>query len=140
MFDNIGGKIQALAQIICWIGIIISAIVGLCVIGDSVLLGLIIIVIGFLSSWIGSFVMFGYGELIEATSETRDMTYELLHRKENNGASACNASTNAVPAGGWRCNCGRVNAPYTSTCVCGKSRYQQSNNTAQENKVHINNY
>ena len=28
MFDNIGGKIKAVAKVICWIGIITSIIIG----------------------------------------------------------------------------------------------------------------
>ena len=28
-------------------------------------------------------------------------------------------------AGSWQCVCGRVNAPYVSSCVCGKSKHNQ---------------
>jgi len=32
-------------------------------------------------------------------------------------ASSCSTSTHSTA--GWTCSCGRFNAPYTSTCVCG---------------------
>ncbi|MDD2647828.1 MAG: hypothetical protein PHI27_08700 [Eubacteriales bacterium] len=79
MFDNIGGKIKSLAKIVAWIGIICSVIVG--VIGmfqpvaafgtniNGILPGVIVIVIGALSSWIGSWVMYGFGQLIENTDK-----------------------------------------------------------------------
>ena len=28
--------------------------------------------------------------------------------------------------GGWKCSCGRVNAAYASSCVCGKSKYKET--------------
>lgn len=28
---------------------------------------------------------------------------------------------------GWRCSCGRENAPYVTSCVCGESRYKNQN-------------
>ncbi len=83
MFNNIGKKIKGLAKLVCWIGIIIFAIVGLGVIisgisGDNavsaIISGILIIVGGFLVSWIGSFVMYGYGELIDKTSDIAENT------------------------------------------------------------------
>ncbi|MBE6942240.1 MAG: hypothetical protein E7455_08170 [Ruminococcaceae bacterium] len=37
---------------------------------------------------------------------------------------ACSAELDGVkvPAGGWKCTCGRVNASYVSTCACGVNR------------------
>lgn len=86
MFDNIGGKIKMLAKVFCWVGIGLSVLVGLLMMiagaasgGSSteaavglvsgVFGGLMVIVIGSLSSWIGSFVLYGFGELIERTTE-----------------------------------------------------------------------
>ena len=83
MFNNIGKKIKGLAKLVCWIGIIIFAIVGLGVIisgisGDNavsaIISGILIIVGGFLVSWIGSFVMYGYGELIDKTADIAENT------------------------------------------------------------------
>ncbi len=86
MFDNIGSKIKTLAKVLCWLGIILSVISGIATIaagansgtsynrygyssgsiaGVGVLGGILIIVLGCLGSWIGSFFMYGFGQLIE---------------------------------------------------------------------------
>ena len=68
MFENIGGKIKGLASAICGIGMIISCLIGLGMIisdDDMILYGIIIAVIGCFFSWIGSFLLYGYGQLIE---------------------------------------------------------------------------
>lgn len=72
MFDNIGSKIKSLATIFCWIGILISVFIGSFLLGNNknnALLGILLIAIGSLISWIGSFFMYGFGELIAKTSE-----------------------------------------------------------------------
>ncbi len=81
MFDNIGGKIKALAKFITWAGIIGSVIAGIVVIGAGgrniygygysgsfVLQGILTMVLGSLAAWISSFVLYGFGELIEQTA------------------------------------------------------------------------
>ena len=79
MFDNIGGKIKGVAKTACWIGIGVSVLVGFIfvVIGaesssgygsdDNVLapLGIFIMLVGSFLSWIGSFFLYGFGQLIE---------------------------------------------------------------------------
>ena len=68
MFNNIGGKIKTLATIITWIGIVCSVIAGfsLMLANESlILLGVLIAVLGSLGSWISSFLIYGFGQLIE---------------------------------------------------------------------------
>ncbi len=70
MFDDIGGKIKGLATFICWVGIIGSIFGGLGVMvadEDFVGLGILIILGGCLGSWIWSFFMYGFGQLIQNT-------------------------------------------------------------------------
>ena len=78
MFENIGGKIKKLAKIICWIGIIISALSGIALIAyggsEGVVGGLMTIVVGCLASWVSSFFAYGFGQLIENTDAIRDNT------------------------------------------------------------------
>ena len=72
MFNNIGGKIKALAKVICWIGIIASVIGGIVLMihdEDMILYGILTAVGGALFSWIGSFFTYGFGELIDNTSK-----------------------------------------------------------------------
>lgn len=83
MFNNIGGKIKGLAKFICWLGIIVSVLVGIILIigatnrngyysytdTNMVITGVIVIVMGSILSWIGSFVLYGFGELVENSSK-----------------------------------------------------------------------
>ena len=74
MFDNIGGKIKKLAQVICWIGIVFSVISGIVLMvngGNGILTGLFTIIAGCLASWISSFFAYGFGQLIENTDAIR---------------------------------------------------------------------
>ena len=83
MFTNIGGKIKALAKVVCWIGIILSVIFGIISIvtgnemsnsryssvdgSGMVTSGWTMLILGPLLSWVGSFVLYGFGELIDRT-------------------------------------------------------------------------
>lgn len=75
MFNNIGGKIKALAYIACLIGIIACIIIGLSIISlsgmdeESMIVGIIVIIAGSFISWISSFVLYGYGQLIENSDQ-----------------------------------------------------------------------
>lgn len=73
MFKNIGGKIKGLAQVICTVGIAISVVAGVSMIGPGyngamVGMGFAVMIVGSLVSWIGSFFAYGFGELIENTT------------------------------------------------------------------------
>lgn len=74
MFDNIGGKIKGLAEIITWIGIIASVVTGAAAIwingeaDEGIIVGLLIMAFGSLLSWLMSFLLYGFGELIYKTS------------------------------------------------------------------------
>lgn len=66
MFGNIGGKIKGLTKIICWIEIIICVIVGIAfMVNGGPGYGVVIIIVGSLLAWVGSFVLYGFGELVE---------------------------------------------------------------------------
>lgn len=74
MFTNIGGKIKTLTKVVCWIGIVASAIGGVvCMFDDEVLAGLAMIVGGALASWVGSFVLYAFGELVENVAVIAEM-------------------------------------------------------------------
>ena len=68
MFDDIGKKIKSLATILCWVGIIayvIAAIVMFSIDDDLIGIGFLLLIVGPLMSWVGSFFMYGFGELID---------------------------------------------------------------------------
>ena len=78
MFNNIGRKIKTFAKVMCWIGIIVSVAAGLVMIASSfsgytpaagIVSGILTAVLGSLFSWVGSFVLVGFGELVENTAE-----------------------------------------------------------------------
>ena len=70
MFNNIGGKMKALAKMICTIGIIASVIGGIALIGSGVhaIFGILAMILGAFFAWIGTWVLYGFGELIEQTT------------------------------------------------------------------------
>ena len=73
MFSNIGGKIKKLAVILCILGMIGSVVYAIVCFSntskyeDLTLYGVLILVLGCLVSWISSFFVYGFGELIERT-------------------------------------------------------------------------
>ena len=75
MFKNIGKKIKLLAKILCWLQIIAyMATAVFFMVMDQILLGFVILVVGFLVAWIGSFLLYGFGELVDnSTIQTKMM-------------------------------------------------------------------
>ena len=74
MFNDIGKKLKGLALTMCILGIIASIAVGvvLIIIGieeESIiwLFGIILIIFGSIASWISSWLLYGFGELIDKT-------------------------------------------------------------------------
>lgn len=92
MFNNIGHKIQKLAKAFCWIGIVFWTIKGIDLIGSlsmthqltgsyvtassaaGVLVSIVTIIVGVLVSWIGSLVLYAFGQLVEDTHAIRENT------------------------------------------------------------------
>ena len=80
MFDNIGGKIKTLAVVVCVLGIICFVIIGMVMLGmaaeeeDEALayMGFGYMIGGSILSWIGSFFLYGFGELIENSAESKE--------------------------------------------------------------------
>ena len=88
MFQNIGRKIQVLAEVCACIGILASIIWGLVVaVGqDAFLLGFVIIVLGTLLSWASCFLLYGFGEIIiqlEAQNRIAARTFNLLYQQNH---------------------------------------------------------
>ena len=95
MFNFIGGKIKALAKVVCWLGIIGSVITGIGMMASSreseIILGILVIILGSLISWIGSFFTYGFGELIETADRISvraaniESTLDRINSKLNSG-------------------------------------------------------
>lgn len=68
MFDNIGGKIKAAAQVVTWLGIITSVIGGIAImVSLESPTGVLVMIGGSLISWLSSLALYGFGQLIENT-------------------------------------------------------------------------
>ncbi len=77
MFENIGGKIKGLTKFIFALGVIaccISGITFLC--ARQITVGLIVLIGGPILCWISSFIMFGFGQLIEDAHAIKEKMYE----------------------------------------------------------------
>ena len=115
MFDNIGSKIKGFAKVIAWLGIILSFIIGLLSIATG---GILVIVIGSASSWVGSFVLYGFGQLVENSDklvnhfipEEKMPVYSPVHESQ--------------PAEPWVCyHCGTSNVARAAYCIkCDTNR------------------
>lgn len=97
MFQNIGKKIKTLAVVVCWIGIAGSVIGGIVMVGvgaDSsggdllIGLGIPLIFLGPLFSWIGSFVLYGYGDMITRIRRIERKLYGQENEEEEKSDSA----------------------------------------------------
>ncbi len=87
MFDNIGRKIKILAKTICWIGIVCSVIIAMIIFAGAdkaldslkaayLFFGFAFLILGPLFSWISSFVLYGFGELVETICEVAESTWD----------------------------------------------------------------
>lgn len=88
MFQNIGKKIKTLAKVLCWIGMIGSIVGGIVMVLSGVAVldydaaagvaaivtGALTAVLGALFSWFGSFMMLGFGEIVEKVNEIAENT------------------------------------------------------------------
>ena len=45
------------------------------------------------------------------------------------------SSADIVPAGSWKCSCGRINPQYTGTCACGLSQHKLNEKQLEQTKV-----
>ena len=91
MFDNIGGKIKTLAKVICWTGIIVSCLCGIILIGintNTAFIGFMVLIIGSFSSWIGSFMTYGLGQLIENSDKLVENSAILIENIDGLGENS----------------------------------------------------
>ena len=71
MYNNIGGKIKGLTKVIAVMGALAPIVIGLGLMFSDenlFLVGLLVIAVGCLISWISSWLLYGFGDLIENTA------------------------------------------------------------------------
>lgn len=86
MFTNVGKKLQKVALILFWIGIILSIVLGILLMASGnvsvntnfgydygaapqrvsgIIPGIIVIIVGCLGSWIGALAIYAFGQLVD---------------------------------------------------------------------------
>lgn len=103
MFEEPGHKLKTVAKILCWLGIIGTVIAAVTLgkdrYGDFDLLSFaLILVIGCVTSYISSLVLYGFGEMIENTSGISGHTSRILVKLEGIEQSAGQHSTDKSSA------------------------------------------
>lgn len=110
MFNNIGGKIKSFATILTVIGIALSVIIGFVIMFgypsiETFLIGLVVIAIGSLMSWLSSFLLYGFGQLIENS----DIIAKNFRTTNNTSNNINNLSYKGNADRQWRCShCGNM--------------------------------
>ena len=108
MFDDIGGKIKTLAVVLCVIGIILSVISAIALWAQNdtssyynphptILLGFGVLIGGCLGSWLGSFFMYGFGQLIETTEENNQYLAQISRQLSKPNTDAAASSSDSTP-------------------------------------------
>ena len=83
MYDNIGKKIKGLAIAVFAIGAIVSFIKGFEMIDsntDSSFDGILVIILGSFIAWISSWVLYGFGELVDKACDIEIHTREIANK------------------------------------------------------------
>lgn len=146
LYSDIGQKMKNWAKgifVVETILTILGAIITFFIEPEMFFLCVLMVVIGPLLAWISTWMLYGFGEIIDRLSSIDDKTTlsrptappqntysaQNTYRAANPfyGYNQPSAPTSAAPnqppyAHGWTCSCGRNHAPYESSCVCGKSR------------------
>lgn len=84
MFSNIGGKIKTWAVVLSILGIAASVIYGGIVAAKNALDGVLIIIFGSLGSWVSSFVLYGFGQLVENSDKIVEKLEEKSKDEDEN--------------------------------------------------------
>lgn len=75
MYDNIGGKIKGLAKAVFIVEAIAAVITGFLLMTSVIPIGLLVMVVGPLVAWVSSWLLYGFGELIDKTCDIARNTH-----------------------------------------------------------------
>ena len=93
MYEKIGSKIKILAKVMFFIGSFGSIMAGVAFMIDKNefnFIGIIILVVGIILSLATSWILYGFGELIEKTSFIATNVYRSKNQKKENINIDCN--------------------------------------------------
>ena len=78
MKEDVGVKIQCVAEIIRAFGMLASIFIGVICCSSNLIFGLIIIAVGCFSVWVSFLCLYGFGELILETTAHRENSDRIL--------------------------------------------------------------
>ena len=148
LYDNIGSKIKNLAKwifIVEAIGAIITGLVLMFTDNDFILYGFLALVCGPIVAWVGSWILYAFGELVENTCDNESNTRMIIQLlKENDGqkinkvgvttynGSSEQKATNTTTNNKNQVDRGTQNARYTTTenntIICSSCNFEQPAN------------
>lgn len=77
MFKDIGNKLKSIANISCWLEIIIFTLFGLIVlISEENGMGLVIILLGIPTAWLSNCILYAFGQLVDDAHKLVRITNE----------------------------------------------------------------
>ena len=128
MWDNIGHKLQSLAKVLCWLGIIGSVITAIVLWSQTsyyrstIFLGFLYLIIGCLASWIGSWAMYGLGLVVEYVENGGSHSSSSGYM--SNSSSASDNDTPMARGSYWTCPKCKTRNPFSRIeCKeCGELR------------------
>jgi len=85
MYDNIGRKIKGLAKaifIVLGISMAITGIVIMCIDEDLILYGVLTLILGPILAWISSWLLYGFGEIIDKLCDIEHNTRMIMKPSE----------------------------------------------------------
>ena len=94
MYDNIGEKIKGLAKVMFIVEAIAVVITGIALMasdGDMILIGLLVMVVGLIVAWVLSWLLYGFGELIDNVCTIAANT-----KTSKNASTNFNTANNAI--------------------------------------------
>ena len=86
-YSNVGGKLKIFAKIIFALDTALTVLLGIAILilaEESNTMGLFFIILGPVFSWLGSLVLYGFGELVERAAEIAHNTSNTYHIAQKN--------------------------------------------------------
>ena len=94
MFDNIGNKIKNLVKTIYAIELVIFVILGIALAPVG---GILLVPVGIFIAWISSFILYGYGELIDNLQKQTKQNETIISLLSNSGRESIDTPVSIKP-------------------------------------------
>lgn len=94
MFDNIGTKIKNVVKVVLVIGVILEVAAAIiCFAEEYVLLGFVFLLVCPILSWLGTWLTYAFGELVENVNTiTKLLKHKIVEKQKSNMEMVVNSS------------------------------------------------